>query len=128
MPQAITLAAFSLRKRDSCATLFQSNNYKEERKMAENTQDKVVFRQLAHIGILDKYQTGWTKEVNIISWNNGPAKLDIREWDPSHERMTRGITLTAEQAARLAESIQARDAVGLLQDFAKSARTNDVER
>ena len=25
--------------------------------------------------------SGWTKEANIVCWNGGSPKLDIREWD-----------------------------------------------
>ena len=46
--------------------------------------------------------SGWTKEANIVCWNGGSPKLDIREWDPDHERMSRGITLYEAEAERLA--------------------------
>lgn len=59
-----------------------------------------------HLGILHRYdnrEEPWTKEVNVVSWNNGEKKIDIRDWNLSHERMSRGITLTFDQAKELAE-------------------------
>ena len=47
--------------------------------------------------------SGWTKEANIVCWNGGSPKLDIREWDPDHERMSKGVTLYEAEAERLAK-------------------------
>ena len=61
-----------------------------------------------HLGTLEKYQTGWTKEVNFVSWNGGDAKVDIRDWDPAHEKMSRGITLTEKEAKALLSILEKR--------------------
>ena len=63
----------------------------------------IEFEIVKHIGNLTEYQTGWTKELNIVSWNNSIPKFDIREWSPDHERMSRGITLFEEEAVKLSE-------------------------
>lgn len=70
--------------------------------MAENNVD-ISFKILKHIGTIATIPTGWCKEVNIVSWNGSIPKFDIREWDPTHERMTRGITLHTEEATALAQ-------------------------
>ena len=63
--------------------------------------EKVTFEIRRILGVLSENpKTGWTKEANIVSWNNGPEKLDIREWNPEHDKMSRGITL-AEGEAKL---------------------------
>lgn len=67
--------------------------------MTENRE--ITFEIVEHIGVLEAHSTGWNKEVNLVSWNGNPAKVDIRDWDPSHERMSRGITLSFEEAHRL---------------------------
>lgn len=61
----------------------------------------IEFRLEDHIGVLAEYQTGWKKELNVISWNGGAPKIDIRDWDPEHEHMSRGITLHREEAEKL---------------------------
>ncbi len=53
----------------------------------------VTFEITEHLGVLATYSTGWTRELNIVSWNGGTPKYDIRDWDPAHEHMSRGITL-----------------------------------
>lgn len=70
--------------------------------------DEVTFEIREHIGVLEERKDGWTKEVNIVAWNGGQAKIDIRDWDPSHERMSRGITLFEDAAEKLAEALAQR--------------------
>lgn len=74
----------------------------------KKTNDEVTFELLEHIGVLEERKDGWKKEVNIVAWNGGPAKIDIRDWDPSHERMSRGITLFEDTAEKLAEALSER--------------------
>ena len=48
----------------------------------------------------------WTKELNLVSWNDRPAKYDIRDWDENHEKMSRGITLSEDELQKLVEIVQ----------------------
>ncbi|MDX9916634.1 MAG: PC4/YdbC family ssDNA-binding protein [Gudongella sp.] len=52
-------------------------------------------------GVLSESSRGWTKEFNKVSWNDYPAKYDIREWDPEHNKMGKGITLNSEELKAL---------------------------
>ena len=64
-----------------------------------------------HIAVLDDRRgldMPWRREVNLVSWNGGPPKIDIREWSESHDRMTRGITLTDAEAERLTKALYER--------------------
>ncbi len=63
--------------------------------------DDFSFEIKEHLGILGAYSTGWKKELNLIEWNGSNAKLDIRDWDPAHERMSRGVTLHTDEARTL---------------------------
>lgn len=58
-----------------------------------------IKRRIGKIG--EKVGYGFTKELNIVEWNEAKPKYDIREWDENHERMTRGITLTKDEAQAL---------------------------
>ena len=53
------------------------------------------------IGILSESSKGWTKELNLISWNGREPKYDIREWAPDHEKMGKGVTLSIEEVKSL---------------------------
>ena len=66
----------------------------------------IKYEIIKHIGNLSVSSRGWTKELNIISWNGGVPKLDIRDWAPEHEKMGKGITLTEEEAEILAKLLQ----------------------
>ena len=50
-----------------------------------------------NLGVLSESAKGWTKELNLVSWNDKDAKFDIREWDPTHEKMGKGVTLSVEE-------------------------------
>jgi len=54
-----------------------------------------------HMGILSESTKGWRKELNLVSWNDREPKYDIREWAPNHEKMGKGITLSADELAAL---------------------------
>ncbi len=54
-----------------------------------------------HIGVLSENAKGWTKELNMVSWNERDPKYDLREWNPDHTRMGKGITLTEEDVENL---------------------------
>lgn len=71
-----------------------------------NSNDKVSFNIVESLGVLSTSTNGWTKEVNIVSWNDRPAKLDIRDWNPDHNKMSRGIGLNATETAGLYELLQ----------------------
>lgn len=60
------------------------------------------------LGVLSESAKGWTKELNLISWNGGTPKYDIRDWAPEHEKMGKGVTLSEEEARKLAELLSAK--------------------
>lgn len=58
----------------------------------------IKFEITDELAILSHSAKGWTKEVNMVSWNDREPKVDIREWSPEHERMGKGVTLNKEEA------------------------------
>ena len=65
-----------------------------------------TFEIKKHLGTISNRTTNagevWNREVNVVSWNGNKPKIDIREWSEDHVRMSKGITLTAEEAEKLA--------------------------
>ena len=61
------------------------------------------------VAVLSESSKGWTKELNMISWNGREPKYDIREWSPDGEKMGKGVTLTDEEVAVLKEALSGRD-------------------
>ena len=78
-----------------------ANNQNEK----QRNNNEVTFELMEHIGVLEERKDGWTKEVNIVAWNGGQGKIDIRDWSADHDRMSRGITLTEDQAEKLTKSL-----------------------
>ena len=67
--------------------------------------DKVTYEIKAQLGVIQEYPTGWKKEMNMVSWNGNAAKIDIRDWDENHEKMSRGITLNEKEVANLLDIV-----------------------
>jgi hypothetical protein len=63
----------------------------------------ITFDIVKHFGVISADKSGWKKELNLVSWNGRTPKLDVRDWAPGHEKMGKGVTLTTEEAAQLAE-------------------------
>ena len=64
---------------------------------------EIKFEIIKKIGTLSKSASGWTKELNLISWNDRDAKYDLRDWAPDGEKMGKGVTLSAEELSALKE-------------------------
>lgn len=60
-----------------------------------------TFSIIEHYGVFDQTESGWTKEVNLVSWNGQDPKIDIRTWDPDHVRSAKIGTLDREAAKEL---------------------------
>jgi hypothetical protein len=64
---------------------------------------EIKYEIIQQIGLLSKAGSGWTKELNLISWNDREAKYDIRDWSPDREKMGKGVTLSREELLALKE-------------------------
>ncbi|MFX0558842.1 YdbC family protein [Tepidibacillus infernus] len=62
---------------------------------------EIKYDIIKNVGILSESPKGWTKELNLISWNNKAPKYDLRDWSPDHDKMGKGITLTKEELMKL---------------------------
>ena len=51
---------------------------------------------------------GRALEVNMVSWNGRPAKVDIRRWSEDHTFMGKGIALTEDEAKALYMALKER--------------------
>ena len=59
-----------------------------------------------HIATLSE-SNGTTKELNRISYNGAPPKLDLRSWrqDGEEKKMLKGLTLTDAEAEALRDAL-----------------------
>jgi len=99
-------------RKESSQDMSQGSSPEKEEQTQERSQDRnqdreVTFDIKEHIGVLSQQNKGWKKELNIVAWNNGAAKYDIRDWNENHQSMKRGITLNKEEAQTLVELLSA---------------------
>ena len=64
----------------------------------EKERSEIVYEIKRHIGVLASYPTGWRKAA---------PKYDLRDWDPEHKHMSRGITLHKDEMKALNDMLAA---------------------
>ncbi len=69
----------------------------------------IKYEIINHVGALSEGAKGWTKEINLITWNDREPKFDVREWAPEHTKMGKGITLSSEELIKLREILNGMD-------------------
>lgn len=67
--------------------------------------ESLKFEIIEHIATLSVSKSSWTKELNLVSWNDRKAKYDIREWDEEHKKMSKGLTFSEEEIEKLKEAL-----------------------
>jgi hypothetical protein len=71
----------------------------------DRKSDPIEFKIARRIAVLGPSGKDWSMELNLVGWNGREPKLDIRTWDPSHERMGKGIALTKDEAEKLRDAL-----------------------
>ena len=67
------------------------------------SNDEFKYEIKENLAVLSTNKSGWTRELNLVSWNGGEPKYDLRDWNPDHTRMGKGISLTKEELDKLKE-------------------------
>ena len=65
------------------------------------TVKDIEYEIVTEIAVLSESDSGYTKEINLISWNGAKPKYDIRSWSPDREKCGKDITLTEDEAKQL---------------------------
>jgi len=68
--------------------------------------DEIECEIIESYGVFSAGAKNWNKEVNLVSWNRRPAKLDIRSWQSNHEKCGKGIALTMEETEELVKLLK----------------------
>lgn len=69
---------------------------------------ELKFDVTEEIGVLSE-KGGWTKELNLVSWNDREPKYDIRDWSPDKTKMAKGLTFSAEEMKALRDLLNKLD-------------------
>ncbi len=62
-----------------------------------------TYEIVKNIATLSTAANGWSRQVNLISWNGRDPKYDIRDWAPDGSKMGKGISLSTEELIMLKE-------------------------
>jgi hypothetical protein len=71
---------------------------------------EIKLKIIKKIGVLSKSDSGWTKELNLMRWNDQEPGYDLREWSPDRKRRGKGMTLSKEELAALKELLNKMEA------------------
>ena len=63
----------------------------------------IKYEIIKNIAVISTSASGWSKELNLISWNDREPKYDLRDWSADHTKMGKGVTLTKEELLALKE-------------------------
>ena len=47
---------------------------------------EIKYEIIKQIGVLSTSASGWTKELNLMSWNDRAPKYDLRDWSADRKR------------------------------------------
>jgi hypothetical protein len=61
----------------------------------------IKYEIVQKLGVLSTSASGWSKELNLISWNDREPKFDIRDWSGDGMKMGKGVTLTLAELSAL---------------------------
>ena len=64
---------------------------------------EIKYEIVKKIGVLSQAGSGWTKELNLISWNDREPKYDLRDWSADGQKMGKGVTLSRDELSALRE-------------------------
>lgn len=70
------------------------------------TEKGITCEIVRPIAVLSENERGYTKEINLVSWNGADPKYDIRNWHPGREKCGKGITLTEEEVHALMDALK----------------------
>ena len=70
------------------------------------TEKCVTCEIVEPIAVLSENERGYTKEINLVSWNGAEPKFDIRNWHPGRVRSGKGITLTRGEIINLMNAME----------------------
>jgi len=81
---------------------YSSREKTERRQKMKDIQYEIV----KEIAVLSTGESGYTKEINLISWNGKEPKYDIRSFSPNREKCGKGVTLTEAEAEKLLAALE----------------------
>ena len=83
------------------------------------TEKAITCEIVRPIAVLSENERGYTKEINLVSWNGGETKYDIRNWHPGREKCGKGITLSRNEIQNLMDALEREFEIGGETEYAE---------
>lgn len=62
---------------------------------------------IERLGVVSQSKGGWTRELNIVSFNDKDPRYDLRDWAPDRGSMSKGFTFSKEELLVLKDLLKA---------------------
>ena len=63
---------------------------------------EIKFDVVKEFGIISENpKNGWSRELNLVSWNDREPKYELRDWSADKSKMNKGFSMTAEEVKTL---------------------------
>ena len=72
---------------------------------------EIKYDIIQKIAVLSQRPRGWERQLNLISWNDGEPKYDLRDWSPDGTRMGKGISMSTEELGVLKGILEEMDEI-----------------
>ncbi len=86
----------------------------------------VKFEVVEHVAVISDKGSGWTREINLVKWNDGGIKVDIRDWKNNRESMRKGITLNRQEFLTLVKNLKKIDA-SVISEYSPAATADTLK-
>ncbi len=61
---------------------------------------------MERLGVVSQSKGGWTRELNIVSFNDKDPRYDLRDWAPDRGSMSKGFTFSKDELLVLKELLK----------------------
>lgn len=94
--------------------------------MSRETRKAIQCTLKHHLGTLRENEKGWSREVNVVSWEGAASRLDIRDWSKNKDRSSKGVTFTRAEVERLRDMLAILN-TSVIEDSGIPTRMQDVQ-
>lgn len=69
--------------------------------MAKYNKKEIKYQITGHYGVIKHGSKSWSRQVNIVKWEDNAPLLDIRDWSYDQSSYGKGMTFSRDEAIRL---------------------------
>ncbi len=63
---------------------------------------EIKFDVVKELGVISENpKNGWSRELNLVSWNDREPKYELRDWSADKSKMNKGFSMTADEVKTL---------------------------